>query len=105
MSYWHDTHAELVKKNAPALRIKRYVQSSTLDHPLNEAIRSIKGHGEYYDGVAELWWDSMDDMLAAAATPEGVAAQNALFEDEKKFIEFAASCSWFTEETVVIGER
>lgn len=104
LNYWHENHAELVKKNAPALRIKRYIQNSTLDHPLNDAIRSIKGHAGYYDGVAELWWDSLEDMLAAASTPEGKAAQNDLFEDEKRFIEFGASCSWFTEEKEVIGQ-
>ena len=73
-----------LKKKAAALGIRRYIQSTTLDNPLNDAIRSIKGHAEYYDGVAELWWVNIEDMLAAAATPEGIAAQDELFEDEKK---------------------
>jgi uncharacterized protein (TIGR02118 family) len=103
LGYWHNQHADLVKKNASALGIRRYIQSTTLDNSLNDAIRSIKGHAEYYDGVAELWWTNIEDMLAAASTPEGIAAQDKLFEDEKRFIDFSASCSWFTEENAVIG--
>jgi uncharacterized protein (TIGR02118 family) len=30
--------------------------------------------GPVYDGTAELWWDSMEAMEAAFASPEGVAA-------------------------------
>jgi len=102
LDYWHTSHAALVKKNAPALRIKRYIQNPILDDPLNEAITTIKGHSAPYDGVAELWWDSIEDLQAAASTSEGGVAQTELFEDEQKFIDFPASCSWLVTEKSII---
>ena len=50
---------------APALRIKRYVQSHTLTSPVNEALRRGRGGPEPYDGVAEL----------SAASPQRRAAR------------------------------
>jgi uncharacterized protein (TIGR02118 family) len=101
--YWEETHGPLVRKNAPAMRIRRYVQSPTLSTPLNDAIRDAKGHQEPYDGVAELWWESMDELVAALGDPEFTRAQGELFEDESRFIDFKNSCSYFCEERVIVG--
>jgi uncharacterized protein (TIGR02118 family) len=101
--YWRETHGPLVRQHAAALRIRRYVQVHTLDDPLQQALRDSRGGPEAFDGVAELWWDSRDDL----ARPDDAAwraASLALLEDEKRFIDLARSPLWIGEEHVVIGQ-
>jgi uncharacterized protein (TIGR02118 family) len=96
--YWRDTHGPLVARHAGVLRIRRYVQTHTLETPYTDALRATRGTGEPYDGVAELWWESADHLAAATATPEGRAAGAALLEDERRFIDHAASSMFLCEE-------
>jgi uncharacterized protein (TIGR02118 family) len=100
--YWHETHAPLVRKNAAALGVRRYVQLHTVDHPMNAAIRGSRQAPEEYDGVAELWFESLDAM-AANRSAEATEAGRALLEDERKFIDLANSPLWFAEERPVIS--
>ena len=102
-SYWRETHAALVAQHAQALRIKRYVQTHTLNHPANEALRSGRGGPAEYDGVAELWWESIEAFAEAAGTAEGIAAGKALLEDERRFIDLEHSPIWLSEEHEVLG--
>ena len=60
--YWRETHGPLVRRHARVLRIRRYVQSHTLEHPMNAALAESRGAPDAFDGVAELWWDSLDDL-------------------------------------------
>jgi hypothetical protein len=54
-----------------------------------------------YDGVAELWWESVDVLQAALMSDEGQQAGNELIEDEAKFIDLAKSTIFFSEEHVI----
>ena len=102
--YWSEQHAALVKRHADVLRIRRYVQTHARDTDLDAALAGSRGsEPRYYDGVAELWWDSVDDLLEASASEEGQAAGLALLEDERRFIDLASSHLWLGEENVVIG--
>ncbi len=101
-AYWYDKHAPLVRSHAEVLGIRRYVQVHTVSHPLNAAIQASRGAPAEYDGVAELWFDSLDAM-AANRSPEAGAAGAALLEDEGKFIDLANSPLWFAEERPVVG--
>ncbi len=56
-----------------------------------------------YDGVAELWWESLDELLAASSSEDGQRASMELLEDEQRFIEMKSSPLWLGEEHVVIG--
>jgi hypothetical protein len=96
-------HGPLVRRHAATLRIRRYVQVHTLDHPVQDALRASRGGPEAYDGVAELWWDSLDDLTAASADPAWRAASLALLEDERRFIDLAASPVFVGEEQPVVG--
>ena len=101
--YWLQKHAPLVASHANTLRIRRYVQSHTLDEAnLQQALAASRGAEEGYDGVAELWWDSMEDFAGASATPEGRAAANELLEDERKFIDHARSPLWVSQEHKIV---
>ena len=101
--YWRETHGPLVARHAGVLRIRRYVQTHALDTPYNAALRATRGTGEPYDGVAELWWDSLDELAAATGTPEGRAAGNRLLDDERRFIDHAASSMFLCEEHPFVG--
>ena len=100
--YWRGTHGPLVARHAGVLRIKRYVQTHTLDHPANALLATSRGAPEEFDGIAELWWDSVDDLTAATRTAEGRAAAQALLEDERRFIDHARSPLWLAEEQPIV---
>ena len=100
--YWLDVHGPLVRSQAAALGIRRYVQVHTLPDAVNAAVRASRGAPEAYDGVAELWYDSLEALAAAVATDEGRAASQLLLEDERTFIDHAASPIWFAEEHPIV---
>jgi uncharacterized protein (TIGR02118 family) len=100
---WHEEHAPLVRKHADTLGIRKYVQVHTTTTPFNDALRGSRDAPPEYDGVAELWWDSVDAAASAASTPEGAEAARQLLEDERRFIDHANSPLWLSEERPVIG--
>ena len=102
--YWLNKHALLVKSVREALHIARYVQLHNGDFAMTDAARaaragSLEAAPAIYDGVAQLWWNSLDDLMTD--TPEARAAGIALLQDEAKFIDFAKSPLWFGEEKVI----
>jgi len=91
-------HGSLVREVAEAIHARRYVQSHTLDSPVNEQLAQSRGMGEAYDGITEVWWDSLEQLMAGVATPEGREAQRRLLEDEREFIDLAESLLFLTQE-------
>jgi uncharacterized protein (TIGR02118 family) len=101
--YWREQHAPLVKRHADALQIRRYVQVHARDTDLDEAIARPRGsEPRFYDGVAELWWDSLEELIAAFSSDAGQAAAQELLEDEQRFVDLRRSPLWLGEENVVI---
>src|SRR5262245_3028371 len=103
--YWREVHAPLVRSHAQALRIRRYIQLHTVDDPINAALRAGRGGPEAFDGVAELWWDSLDDLREAVASEAGQHAGLELLEDEKRFIDLARSPLWLGDEVPILAVR
>jgi uncharacterized protein (TIGR02118 family) len=101
-AYWREAHAPLVARHASVLRIRRYVQLHSLTTPFNDAIRASRAAPEMYDGVAELWWDSLEDLMASGGSEEAHAAGLALLEDERKFIDLPRSPLWLGEEKAIV---
>lgn len=96
--YWREVHGPLVARHSTTLKIHRYIQLHTLDDPINDALATARGGMEpAYDGVAELWWTSPED-LAAFDTPAGRAAGLELLNDEQHFIDLPNSPLWFAHE-------
>ena len=103
-AYWFERHAPLVRDCAPKLNIQRYVQNSYFHHPALAA--SIDARGSElppFDGVAELWWNSFEDIVQASETREGRAAGRALLEDERRFIDMANSPLIYATERTIFG--
>ncbi|WP_334163592.1 EthD domain-containing protein [Phenylobacterium sp.] len=101
--YWFNTHGPLVASVAEVLQIRRYVQLHSLPPEASEGLRAGRGAPEPYDGVAELWFDSLEAMAQNGRRPEAQAAGRMLLEDERRFIDLARSPLWFGEEKVVVG--
>ena len=101
--YWRETHAPLVRRLAAVLRIRRYVQSHATGGPLDDALQASRGAAAGYDGVAELWWDSAEELAAATGSAEGRAASLELLEDERRFIDLARSTLFVVNEHEVIA--
>jgi len=101
--YWRTAHAALVAERAEVLGIRRYVQLHTADLPgLHESLQGRNGGApQPYDGVAELWFDSLDDFVAGG--PEKKQASGELLADERNFIDLPNSPMWLGEEHVVVG--
>jgi uncharacterized protein (TIGR02118 family) len=85
---WLEDHGALVRKHAKALRIRRYIQSHRLQSDKLGEFNGPRGWPQSkFDGLAEVWLDSIEDFHAALASPEGQAASQELARDEAEFID------------------
>jgi len=101
-AYWLEHHAPLVRELAPLLGIRRYVQLHTAESPLNDTLRAGRGGPEPFDGVAELWFDSVEAIERSTASAEGREAAMSLLEDERRFIDLERSPLWVGEEHEIL---
>ncbi|WP_254621170.1 EthD domain-containing protein [Sphingomonas sp. CL5.1] len=102
-TYWRERHAPLVREVAPLLRMRRYVQSHSFDDPrIAGPVAARDAIVEPYDGVAELYWDSIEDILAVGDSKEARDAGRHLLADERAFIDLANSPLFWVRENIVI---
>ncbi len=101
-AYWLEHHAALVRKHAKILNIKRYVQTHPTPGPLMDAFNKGRD-APSYDGIAEIWYDSVDDIKAAAATEEGRAAGREIIADEATFADSVSSPVLLSVEHEIVG--
>lgn len=102
-AYWRDIHAPLVASMQAPLRIRRYVQTHSLSEEASEPLRAVRGGPAGYDGVAQLWWESLDDMAGLASDPDALEAGRLLLEDERRFVDLTRSPLWWGQEHEVIS--
>ncbi|MBW4640937.1 MAG: EthD domain-containing protein [Gloeocapsa sp. UFS-A4-WI-NPMV-4B04] len=101
-TYWRGKHSELIRSLAKAIRGKKYIQSHTMNTPINQEMINSRGfESPPYDGVTEIWWDSMEEFLAGVNSPEGIEAAQQYIADEENFVDFSKSRAFLTEEYVV----
>jgi len=96
--YWLNSHAPLFQKFADTYRAKKYVQCHTLETPLNQGLRESRGMLPEYDGVAEVWFESEQDLMEAMSSPEGQEVSAILLKDEGNFIDHAKSSAFIAKE-------
>jgi uncharacterized protein (TIGR02118 family) len=101
--YWFNHHGPLVQSVADVLQIRRYVQLHSLPAELHAPLRASREAPPEFDGVAQLWYDSLDSVIANAARPEARAAALLLLDDERKFIDLPKSPLWWGEEKVIVA--
>jgi hypothetical protein len=51
-----------------------------------------------YDGIAELWWESLEELVRIGSGPEARQAGRLLLEDERRFIDLPNSPIFFSRE-------
>ena len=103
--YWLTRHAPIVAERAHRLGIRRYVQSHTLfDSRLGE-LAAVRGFiDEPFDGVAELWFDSVSVLYPSQTAPEAsLQAARDLLADEAEFIDLVNSPIFVAQEHEIIG--
>ena len=96
--YWKNEHGPFFMSNADAMGAVRYVQSHTLDTPVNEGLRTSRGMLPEYDGVAEVWFKSEEALMEGMSSAEGQRLGAALLEDEGNFIDHSKSSAFIVEE-------
>lgn len=96
--YWANKHGPFFMSNAAVMGAKKYLQSHTLQTPLNEALKASRGMQPEYDGVAEVWFESEEALIQGMSTAEGEKLGAALLEDERNFIDHSKSSAFIVEE-------
>ena len=100
MDYWENKHGPFFMSNADAMGAKKYIQSQTIDSPLNEGMRASRDMQPEYDGVAEVWFESEEALIEGMSSPEGQKLGALLQEDEKNFIDHSKSSAFIVIEKV-----
>ena len=86
--YWKNVHGPLGAR-IPGLR--KLVQSRRMTVPADK-------YASDYDGMAELWFDNVEALLAARTSPEWKASS----EDEGNFIDHNKVAYFVSEEHVIL---
>jgi uncharacterized protein (TIGR02118 family) len=86
--YWRDVHGPI---GARIPRLRKLVQSRRITIP-GDKFRPD------YDGMAELWFDTIEDLLAARGSPEWKASN----DDEVNFLDHSKVAYFVTEEHVIL---
>ena len=95
-SYWRNVHAPLVMGvQGFARHVRKYVQSHAVDAQL---VPGADGEPAF-DGIAELWFDSLDDLRRAISDP---CYLSEIHPDELKFLDFP-NCVILLVEEVAMG--
>lgn len=102
-TYWREKHGTFIRSLAKTIRAKKYIQSHTMNTPINEELVRSRGLDRTppYDGVTEIWWESMEDFLVGVNSPEGIEAAQRYIADEANFVDFSQSRAFLTEEYVI----
>ncbi|MGB0694454.1 MAG: EthD domain-containing protein [Rhodospirillaceae bacterium] len=98
LDYWLNKHAPFFLENAHIMRSKRYVQDHTLTSPLNDVFRSSRNMMPEFDGIAEVWFESEQDLMEAFGTQEGQDLGAALLKDESNFVDHERSAAFLVQE-------
>jgi uncharacterized protein (TIGR02118 family) len=101
--YWLMKHGPLVRSFHPTMKVQRYVQSHTMYEAINIQMQLERNRVDYYDGVAELWWDSVETYTPENPESAHAKANRILREDEMKFIDHSQSPMFLTKEYVFVN--
>lgn len=98
-TYWRANHGPLIRSQAHAAGILRYMQIHRYPSGLEAELRRARGtQTPAYDGHAEVWIDRGQPRTG----PEAQASGRRAIEDEVKFIDFKRSTMWIGKEHVLI---
>jgi EthD domain len=96
--YWLNEHPKLLKRHAAKLKVRRYVQSHFVAPEAIGGFRPEWDVSEPFDGVAEVWLDSLDVLKSSRGNPEMDVIQAEILDDEKSFVDINRSLMYISEE-------
>lgn len=100
-NYWLNHHAPLVKQVSNDLKIVKYTQLHCRNHNFLQQNKLSRLNSaeipKEYDGIAEIYWNSWDDLEGLADIEKARIASKILMEDEAKFIKFSESPLLFSD--------
>ena len=96
--YWQNNHGPFYMKFAEKFGTLKYVQSHTLNTPLNEGLQQSRNMQPAYDGVAEVWFESEEALMSAMGSEDGQRISEQLLADESKFIDHSKSSAFIVRE-------
>lgn len=99
--HWLKNHGALVAKYGPDMGYRKYIQSHKIPSPDIDNFAEARGWQEAPDGIAEVWWDSVESMQAALSSPEGQKASAIMEEDEINFLSSKKLSAFLSEEKVI----
>ncbi|CAB4926873.1 unannotated protein [freshwater metagenome] len=96
-------HAELVMTVKDVTRMRKYVQVHPLPGDANVQFLAARGMtlDDMPDGMAEVWWDSVEDMYAGFSGEEGAKAAQLLVEDEARFLDVDRCIAFLADDKVI----
>ena len=71
---------------------------------INKTFQDERGAPEPFDGVAEAWWNSWEELDKIMNDPEAQKAFQEAVEDEMNFIDLERSPIWLGEEHAIIED-
>ena len=103
-SYWSEKHPQAAPGDAfSTLGIKRYVQVLPLETDArNLVIGPRAGLVEPFDGIAELWVESIEALERDWSTEKAKEYLEIFFKDEQNFIDWTRSTILVSKENVVM---
>ena len=88
-----------VKTLLPPFRLSRCRVAVFLR--VNDGLRDSRGMLQEFDGVAEVWFESEQELIDAMSSPEGQEVSAILLQDESKFLDHARSTAFIAQEHVL----
>ena len=103
-TYWSEQHPQSAPADAfPTLGVKRYVQVLPIESDArNLVIGPRTGLVEPFDGIAELWVESVDALERDWSTEKAREYIEIFFKDEQNFIDWSQSTILVSNENVVM---
>ncbi len=103
-SYWSEKHPQAAPSDAfSTLGVKRYVQVLPLETDArNLVIGPRTGLVEPFDGVAELWVESLEALERDWSTAKAKEYLEIFFKDEQNFIDWQRSTILVSTENIVM---
>lgn len=101
--WWQTRHGAITRRYGTAMGFLRYIQSHTIDDPMNDFLRGARNAMPPYDGLTEVWFDRLQ-LAGVMNDPDCDGAEGfaQLLEDEPRFVDLSRATTWFAKEHVLV---
>jgi uncharacterized protein (TIGR02118 family) len=91
LAHWHGPHAALARESREVMRVRKYVQNHTITTKTGAAENEVRGGPAEFDGMAEAWFDSLEDVNRLQDSEDARNAMQIFLQDEPNFIDLKNS--------------